>query len=236
LSYAGQIAERGSDGEVVGCSARDEQPHHVVVDRRPPIAPNGEVDRLQIVWVPRVYVRATIEQKSHHLTPVAQNGTVERRDAPAGAPIHKRGVGVEQRPDGVDLAKRRGSMNRVVGCLRHDSSAALSFLFEHPRDRLVAALSRHFDQVAIIQAVLFGIRACVEQEAHRFDVSFARRKMHGGCVPVSRSSETRITLEEPLQCRDVAGRCGDDGVPCVAAVRGFQVDGFDHRTPPGWPA
>jgi hypothetical protein len=88
-------------------------------------------------------------------------------------------------------------MNRVIGGLRHDPSSALSFLFEHLRDLLVAAFSRHLDQVAIVQAVPLGIRARVEQEAHRFDVAFARRKMHGGRVPVSRSSETRIALEQP---------------------------------------
>jgi hypothetical protein len=54
---------------------------------------------------------------------------------------------------------RRRSVNRVVGGLCRHPSEAHSLLFEHPRDRLVAALSCHLDQVAIVQAVLFGIRA-----------------------------------------------------------------------------
>ena len=48
----------------------------VVVDRWPPFAPDGEVDRLQIAWVVGVYVRTTIEQKIHHLTTGAEDGTV----------------------------------------------------------------------------------------------------------------------------------------------------------------
>ena len=125
------------------------------------------------------------------------------------------------------------SMNRMIGRLRHDSSASLSFLFEHLRDLLVAAFSRHLDQVAIVQAVRLGIRTGVEQEAHGFEVSFARRKVHGRRVPVFRSSETRIAFEQPSQGRDVTGGRGDDGVPRVAAACGFEFDRFDHRAPPG---
>jgi hypothetical protein len=93
----------------------------------------------------------------------------------------------------------------MVGRLRHNSSTALSFPFEHLRDLLVPAFSRHLDQVAIVQAVSLGIRTRVEQEAHRFGVTFTRRKMHGRRVPVPRSSKTRIALEQPSQCRDVTG-------------------------------
>ena len=186
-------------------------------------APDGEVDRLQIVRVAGVHVRAAIEQKSHHLATAAEDGTVERRDAAAGSEIHQRGVGVEQGADGVDLSKRRGFVNRMIGGLRRDPSAALSFLFEHLRDLFVAALPRHLDQVAIVQPVPLGIRARIEQQSHGFDVPFAHREMHGRRVPVSRSSETRIALEQPPQCLDVTGGRGDDGVPRVAAVRGIPV-------------
>jgi hypothetical protein len=96
-------------------------------------------------------------------------------------------------------------MNRMIGGLRHDSSAAFPFPFEHLRYRLVAAFPRHLDEVAVVQAVRLGIRTRVEQEAHRFGVAFTRRKMHGRRVPVPRSSKTRIALEQPSQCRDVTG-------------------------------
>ena len=119
--------------------------------------------------------------------------------------IHQRGVGVEHGADGLGLSERRCLLDRMIGGLRHDSSAALSFLFEHPRDLFVAAFSRHLDQVAIVQSVPLGIRARIEQEAHGFDVALARRKMHGRRVPVFRSSETRIALEQPSQCRHVTG-------------------------------
>ena len=79
------IAERGRDGEVVRRSARDEQPRDVVVDRSSPLAPDREVDRLQIARIAGVDVRATIEQEVHGLTTAAEHGTVERRDAAAAS-------------------------------------------------------------------------------------------------------------------------------------------------------
>src|SRR5436189_4141562 len=98
MPHSGQIAERGSDGKVVRRSARDEQPHHVVVDRWLPIAPDSEVDRLQVVWVQRVYVRALVEQKSHHLTTGGLGMTRPRRsrfDVPfARRKMHSRRVPV----------------------------------------------------------------------------------------------------------------------------------------------
>ena len=97
----------------------------------------------------------------------------------------------------------------------------------------MTTLSRHLDQRAVVQAVLLGIRAGVEQKPHRFDMSFARRKVHGRCVPVSGSSETRMVLEQSSQCRNVAGGRGDDDIPRLAAVRGFQFDRLNRRAPPG---
>jgi hypothetical protein len=122
---------------------------------------------------------------------------VKRRETAAASEIHQCSVGVEQGANGLGLAERRRSMNRMIGRLRSDSSASIASVFEHLRDRLVATFSRHLDQAAIVQPIALGIRACVEQEPHGFDVSFARRKMHRRRVPVLRSSETRIALEQP---------------------------------------
>jgi hypothetical protein len=105
-------------------------------------------------------------------------------------------------------------------------------LFEHPGNLFAAAFPRHLDQVAIVQPVQLGVRARIEQQTHGVGVPFAHREMHGRCVPICRSREARIALEQPPQRLDIAGGCGDDGVPCVPAVRGIEVDGLDHPAPP----
>ena len=119
----------------------------------------------------------------------------------------------------------------MIGRLCDRASAPVSLALEHPRDLLVAAFSRHFDQAAIVQSVPLRIGARIEKELDRFDVSFTRGKMRGRRIPVLGASQPRAALDQLPKHRHVASRRGNERVPGVVARAGRKVVGSDHRAP-----
>src|SRR5262245_56057692 len=98
----------------------------------------------------------------------------------------------------------------MVCFLRDHASALLAGAVEQPEDGFMAALSRHLDEIAVVQSVPLRIGARFEKHTDSLEVSFARGEMYRGCVPVFRSSEARIAIDQPAQGRrDTSSRRGD---------------------------
>lgn len=161
----------------------------------------------------------------------AEDGTMERRGAGPIAETDEAPVRIEERLDRFDVSVFRGGVNRMVGRLRKRPSETVACLFQDSRDRLVATISGHYDQAAVVQSVPLWIGARVEQQADGLDVSFACGEMNGRRVPVFGATQSRIAFKQPAQRRDVAGRCRDERVPRVVAGARFEFKGSDHRAP-----
>ena len=93
----------------------------------------------------------------------------------------------------------------------------------------MTTLARHDDQAAVVQPVPFGIGAGVEQELHRFHVSFAHGKMNRRRVPVLRTAEPRVAFDQSAERGHIAIIGGGECVPDDAALLGVEFRRLDDR-------
>src|SRR5206468_9726000 len=98
----------------------------------------------------RVHVGAAVEEQRDHLTTAADDCQLQRCQATAVSAVDDRGVSIEAGANRVDVTEIRRAMNRVVRLLRDDTPALIACALEHSDDLLVAALSGHLDQAAIV--------------------------------------------------------------------------------------
>ncbi len=118
-------------------------------------------------------------------------------------------------------------MNGVIGRSCDDSTATIPCPFQQLRDLRVTAIPGHRDQAAVVQAVPLRIGTSLEEELHRFGVSFAHGKMNRRGVPILRTAEPRIVSKGAAEGRDVTVCRRGKGVPDDLPLRRFELVGFD---------
>jgi len=143
-----------------------------------------------------VDVGAAIEKELDGVRTAAKNGPMKGCAAAMNAAFAQRGVRIKEGTKGVCIAPGRGAMNLVIRHLTGGAPSLISRALERLRDLLEAALSRHLDQVAVVQSVPLGVGPSLQQQVDGVSVTFTHREMESRRVPVLCPREARVVVEE----------------------------------------
>jgi hypothetical protein len=144
----------------------------------------------------RVDVGATIEQEPDNGARRSDDSSVKRRCSGAITEVQQRGICAYERAHALQVACFGCEVNRMIDSRRARADPALTLppLFDECRDILMAAITRHLRETAVVESVPLRVRARVEEQPRRFEVTFARREVNGRGVPVLRGHERRLIV------------------------------------------
>ena len=228
--HAFDVAKSSRDYQVVGRPALDEQSggRDVTADTPERAVPERQVDRLEAGGgiaavgagtgtVLGMDVRAAIQQQLDHLARRRGHRPVQWRARRAVDAVNQLRVGVEKLAHPLKIAGGRREVDRVIGCGRGHTAAVAAGSFKQQGDCFVSTIAGHDDQV-VPEPHRGRVRARIEQKPYRLEVPFPHREVDRLSVPVLRTVQVGIVLQQAPERVHVAGSRGADRIPHVAAA------------------